>query len=406
MSEWYVKIKHIGANLFYYAIGKDDSVVDFVTNRQVLLGEDTILEVPSVLKWYGKSKVLLAVYSADVPAVKTVLSSLEEAGIGVVLYDKIVKEPDLAVIDEGAELCIKSGCDAVIAIGGGSVIDSAKTISMLAVNGGTTVDYQLGGKAIDKIPLLFVAIPTTAGTGAEATKVSVVYNPEKGFKKALYHTSMIATVAILDPKTTASLPPRVTAATGMDALTHAIESYTSVFAHDISRMYSLKAVELIARSIVKAYKAPDDMAARQDMLLGSYFAGCAITVGTCLAHIVGQPVGAILSIPHGDSCSIFLVPSMKLNIDHATSQYADVAKALGADSHGKSERELAEAGIKILEDICAQLECPTRLTNYVAAEKIDIPYILDNIQTSMGHIKTNPRPVSRELFEELLRTVL
>ena len=381
-------------------------MIDFVTNRQVLLGEDTILEVPSVLEWYGKSKVLLVVYSVGAPAVKTVREVLEKAGVTIVLYDKVVKEPDLAVIDAGAQLCISSGCDAVVAIGGGSVIDAAKTISMLATNGGTTVDYQLGGKAIEKTPLLFVAIPTTAGTGAEATKVSVVYNPEKGFKKALYHTSMIAQVAILDPKVTASIPPRVTAATGMDALTHAIESYTSVFAHDISRMYSLKAIELIARSIVTAYKEPNNIQARQDMLLGSYFAGCAITVGTCLAHIVGQPVGAILSIPHGDSCSIFLVPSMKLNFDYATAQYADIAKALGVDSSGKSERELAQAGITVLEGICAELGCPAKLTDYVAADKIDVGYIVNNIQSCMAHIKTNPRPVSPELFEELLRCVL
>jgi len=381
-------------------------MLDFVTNRQVLLGEDAIMEIPAVLKLYGKNKVFLAAFSAEAESVKTVRESLEKSGIPVVLYDKVVKEPDLAVIDEGAALCVSSGCDAVVAIGGGSVLDAAKTISMLATNGGTTVDYQLGGKAIEKIPLLFVAVPTTAGTGAEATKVSVVYNPEKSFKKALYHTSMIAQVAVLDPKVTVSMPPRVTAATGMDALTHAIESYTSVFAHDISRMYSLRAIELIAKSIVTAYKNPQDMQARQDMLLGSYLAGCAITVGTCLAHIVGQPVGAILGIPHGDSCSIFLASSMKLNLDHATAQYADVAKALGAEAAGKSERELAEAGIALVKELCAELQCPSKLTAYVAAEKIDIAYILDNIQTSMGHIKNNPRPVSRELFEELLRTVL
>ena len=387
-------------------IEKGVGMVDFVTNRQVLLGEGAILEIPNVLRWYGKNNVLLAAYSADAPAVKTVCEALEKAGAKVVVYDKIVKEPDLAVIDEGTDICISSKCDSVVAIGGGSVLDAAKTISMMAVNGGRTVDYQLGGKSIEKPPLLFVAVPTTAGTGAEATKVSVVYNPEKGFKKALYHTSMIAEVAVLDPNVTISLPPRVTAATGMDALTHAIESYTSVFAHDISRMYSLRAVELISHSLLKAYKNPDDIQARTDMLLGSYFAGCAITVGTCLAHIVGQPVGAILNIPHGDSCSIFLVPSIRLNMDAATSQYADIAKALGVKPGDKNERQLAESGVHALEKLCTDLECPSKLTDYVSVDKIDVNYILDNIQTSMSHIKTNPRPVSRELFEELLRAVL
>jgi len=381
-------------------------MTDFVTNRQVLLGEDTILEIPSVLAWYEKKNVFLVVFDAEADCVKTVAAALDTAGVGVVIYDKVIKEPDLDVIDAGVKLCVSSGCDCVVAIGGGSVLDAAKTISMIATNGGKTVDYQLDGKAVEKIPLLFVAVPTTAGTGAEATKVSVVYNPEKGFKKALYHTSMIAQVAILDPKTTVTMPPRVTAATGMDALTHAIESYTSVFAHDISRMYSIKAIELISRSILNAYKNPNDLQAREDLLLGSYFAGCAITVGTCLAHIVGQPIGAILSIPHGDSCSIFLAPSMKLNLEHATAQYADVARALGANPHGKTDFQLAQEGISIIEKLCLDLDCPTKLTDYVPIEEIDIVYILDNIETSMGHIKTNPRPVSRELFETIIKTVL
>jgi len=380
--------------------------IDFVATRQLIVGADSLEQLPQTLKWYGKSKVLFLPYAADTATAQSIVKSLEEAGCSVTTYDKVIKEPDLSVIDEGTALCVKSDCDAVVALGGGSVIDTAKTIAMMATNGGIAEDYQLGGREVAVKPLLFVAIPTTAGTGAEATKVSVVYNQEKGFKKSIYHTSMIAEVAILDPKTTVGLPPAVTAATGMDAITHAIESYTSVFSNEVSRMYSLKALQLLADNIVAAYENPDDLNARQNMLLGSYFAGCAISVGTCLAHIVGQPLGAIFSIPHGDICSIFLIPSMELNRNHALKNYVDVAKVLGVDPSGKSDDEIVTEGIEALRSICKRISAPVKLTDYVAAENVDLPALLDNIQTAMGHIKTNPRPVSRELFEEIIRMVM
>lgn len=377
-------------------------MLDFVTNRRVICGENALRELPSVLRWYGKNKVFLVVFHKDAACVKAAEEELSDAGIPYTVYDKVTSEPDLNVIDEGTKLCLESGCDAVTAIGGGSVIDTAKTISMMATNGGCTEDYQLNGREVTKIPLLFIAVPTTAGTGAEATKVSVVYNANKGFKKALYHNSMIAEVAILDPSTSIGLPPRVTAATGMDAITHAIESYVSKNANVISRMYSLKALELLAENIAAAYHTPDDMQVRSNMLLGSYLAGCAISAGTTLAHIVGQPLGAVYHIPHGDSCTIFLVPSMKLNLDWCTKDYCDIAATLKVERGDMTDREYALAGIEKIDALRHEIEAPVSLTPFVTREKFDMEAMLDNIQTSMGHIKTNPRPVSRELFRELI----
>lgn len=380
-------------------------MLDFVTNRRVILGKGAIKEIPSVLEWYGKKKVFLCVFSREAECVKNIEEILKSNCVDYVVYDKIVGEPDLDVIDNGAKLCIDEGCDAVIAVGGGSVIDTSKMISMMASNGGKTEDYQLNGKEVKHIPLLFLAVATTAGTGAEATKVSVVYNQKKGFKKAVYHNSMIAEVAILDPETTKGLPTKVTVSTGMDAITHAIESYISNNANVISRMYSLKALELLVQNIKTVYHEPDNMKARENMLLGSYFAGCAISAGTCLAHIVGQPVGAIFKIPHGDSCTIFLTPSMRLNMDFVTKEYAEVAKVMGVDPQGKTDKEIAMEGIEVLENIEREINAPTKLSQYIKREDFDMDMVLDNIQTSMGHIKTNPNPARRELFKELLEMV-
>ena len=380
-------------------------MIDFVTNRRVILGENTIHEIPSVLEWYRKKKVFLCVFDSRAEGVQAIENVLQSNCIEYVVYDKIVNEPDLDMIDEGAAICIREKCDAVVAVGGGSVIDASKVISMIASNGGETEDYQLNGKEVKSIPILLIAVATTAGTGAEATKVSVVYNKKKGFKKAIYHNSMIAEVAILDPAMTVKLPVKVTVSTGMDAITHAIESYISNNANTISRMYSLKALELLAENIELAYKEPDNLKVRENMLLGSYFAGCAISAGTCLAHIVGQPVGAIFKIPHGDSCTIFLTPSMRLNMEYVKKEYVDVAKVLGVDVQGKTDDQIVMAGIERLEEIEKNIQAPVKLSQYMEREAFDMDMVLDNIQTSMGHIKTNPRPVSRELFQELLEMV-
>jgi len=380
-------------------------MLDFVTNRRVLVGEGTIKEIPSILEWYGKKKVFLCVFHKDAECVKTIEKSLTDAGYEYVVYDKIVGEPDTTVIDEGTALCLSEKCDTVVAVGGGSVIDTSKMISMMATNGGVTEDYQLNGRQVTNIPLLFVAVATTAGTGAEATRVSVIYNKAKGFKKAAYHNSMIAEVAILDPATTIGLPPRFTVSTGMDAITHAIESYVSKNANVISKMYSLKALELLVGAIRTVYHEPSNMKAREDMLLGSYFAGCAISAGTCLAHYVGQPVGAIFKIPHGDSCTIFLTPSMRLNMDAVTKEYAEIAKVLGVDTTGKTDLEAALEGIQVLEDIEKEISAPTKLSQYISRENFDMEAVLDNIQTSMGHLKNNPKTIDREMCREILELV-
>lgn len=381
-------------------------MLDFFTNREVQIGKDTIFNIPSILRWYKKNKVLLAVYDADAQVVRELEKCLEKEGFPYVIYDAVKKEPDLNVIDNGAALCIKENCDAVVAIGGGSVIDTSKMISMLATNGGRTEEYQIEGRQVKEIPLLFIAVPTTAGTGAEATKVSVVFNQNKGYKKSVYDTSMIATVAILDPMVTVGLPPHVTAATGMDAITHAIESYTSLNANVISKMYSLKALDLLVNNIVTAYKEPGNLKARENMLLGSYFAGVAIAVGTCLAHIVGQPFGAIYGIPHGDSCSIFLVPSMKVNKNYCLKEYVEIARSLGLDNGEKSDDEIFDALTEYVENIAKQVNAPTKVTQYIPKENVDVEYAVENVATSMAHIKNNPRPVSREIFRDLILSVL
>lgn len=372
---------------------------EIVNNRQVIFGENKISEIPGLLKWYGCRKVFFAAYSSSSDSYIRIARSLTEAGIEHVCYDKVAGEPDLHMINGGRDIFLDEHCDCTLALGGGSVIDTAKAIGMLAVNGGNVEDYQMNGKQVNAVPPLFIAVPTTSGTGAEATKTSVVLNNYNGLKKSLYHTTMIADIVILDPSLTTGLPAKITAATGMDALSHAIESYVSLNASPLTEMYGLKAMELINRSLKDACQNPGDLKARGNMMLGSYLGGLAITAGIGIAHIMAQPLGAMYKIPHGDACSIFLPGSMELNLDYAEARYAKVAEALGAARAGCTDRENALNAIRRIREIRREINAPASLAPYIT-EAPDMDFIIETVKKTTGHITCNPCPLTEQLMRD------
>ena len=175
----------------------------------------------------------------------------------------------------------------------------------------------------------------------------------------------ITDIVVLDPALTVGLGKKITAATGMDALSHAIESYVSLNANPLSEMYGLKAMERISKSLVDAVNNPESIPARADMMLGSYLGGCAITAGIGIAHILAQPVGAMYKIPHGDACSIFLPLSMEMNLDYATAKYARIAQALGVAANTRSDRDNAFAAIEKAREIRSAINAPDILQPYL-----------------------------------------
>lgn len=375
--------------------------MEFVNNRRVIFGIDAHKQIPAILEEQSVKKVFLVVFSKDADCVDVIQKSLSEHGIGYYVFDKVLSEPNLALVDGAAEICRSNGCDCVLAIGGGSVIDTSKLIAMLATNEGCCEDYQLNRRKVQNKPLFYVAMPTTCGTGAEATKVAVVFNEKEGWKKAVYDTSMIADTVILDPIAIAVLPTKIAVFTGMDAIVHAMESAVSTGANSISQMYSHAALKLLYNNICKIVDDPSDMEAKSNMLLGSYLAGCALTAGAGLAHIVGQPLGALYHVPHGASCSIFLIPTLKLNKDYAQQQYINLAKTLEIPHEGRDYDVVFDEMICKLEAMMEYIDAPRRLADYYP-EDMDIEAALDNIQSCMSHIKSNPRPSERNLWKELL----
>ena len=375
---------------------------EVVTNRRIIYGENKIDEIAGILKWYGKKKVFFSTFSTEAEQFKRITASLDNAGIEYVVYDKVISEPDLHMINGGRDLFLAEGCDCTMALGGGSVIDVTKTIGMLSVNGGLVEEYQMNGKQVTTAPPLFIAIPTTSGTGAEATKTAVVFNNYNGLKKSLYHTTMIADIVILDPTLTVALPRKITVATGMDALSHAIESYVSLNASPMTEMYGLKAIEMINKYFITACTEPSNIEARGGMMIASYLGGCAITAGIGIDHIMAQPLGAMFHIPHGDACSIFLPVSMELNLDYATAKYAKIAEALGVADPSKSDRDNALAAIEKVKSLRAEVGAPDHLAPYIK-EPVSNDFLIDTVKRTTGHITCNPKPLDEQLMLDAFR---
>lgn len=249
---------------------------DVIQNRRVLFGAGAIDRLGALLAAEHYRSVFVLAFRREAPCVQKTLEALEEARIPYVLDASLHGEPSTLDIDRIAAAARAAKPDAILAVGGGSTMDAAKAVAMLVTNEGGIEPYQMEGKPITTPALPFFAVPTTSGTGSEATKVSVVYNPKNHLKKSFYDRSMIAQAVVLDPQLVVDLRRDVTVSTGVDALSHAIESYVSLDATPYTEMFSLQAMRLVCQSLETCAAHPHDLQARGDMMLASYFGGCAL----------------------------------------------------------------------------------------------------------------------------------
>lgn len=374
---------------------------DVIQNRRVLFGNGKTTLIPELIREVTDKKILILAFSETAKCVADILSLVRDAGIEYILDTSLHSEPSTLDIDRIAARA--DGCGAVLAIGGGSVLDCAKAVAMLATNGGTVVDYQMNGKPIVNRTLPFFAVPTTSGTGSEASKVSVVYNPDNGLKKSFYSQYMIADTVILDPLMTVGLPESVTVSTGIDALSHAIESYVSLNATPYTEMFSMQAMRLVVKALKACVNNPHDVEARSDMALASYFGGCALNAGIGLDHIIAQPLGGITHIPHGVACAIFLPYAMEYNVEYATDKYCDIARVFGAQ--GENGLALAKEGIARVRAFLKDLNAPDSIRQYLPAD-FELEKAVDIVVGATGHIKCNPRPVDRTIIRNTISKVI
>lgn len=326
---------------------------------------------------------------------------LKMIGADVVSYG-IEPEPSIATIDEGAQRCRKAQCDLVIGLGGGSALDAAKAIALLTKHDGSIRDYQMVEMKFEHPGLPVIAVPTTAGTGSESTKVSVITNKEAGVKKSVSHHLMVPEVAILDAELTVYLPPQLTATTGFDALSHALESYVSLNATPFSEALALKALELIGENLPRAVIHGADLMARSNMLIASYLAGLSLNAGVGAAHILAQPIGAVTGLSHSDSIAILLPHVVRANLRYSLEKYGRAATALGEKVDDLAAKAAGARIVRALERLLEETGQSQRLRDRGVTEA-DLDDILEVTLRSQMHIKTNPRPVDVSLLRCLLQ---
>ncbi|NEU30979.1 iron-containing alcohol dehydrogenase [bacterium LRH843] len=294
----------------------------------------------------------------------------QASGISYTSYLNVDTEPTTIHVREAIEVCKNERCDLIVAIGGGSCIDTAKAVSVLMTNGGTITDYLGTDKQFKEKPLPVIAVPTTAGTGSEVTKVTVITNIETNVKIMLSKPELLPAVAIVDPQLTISCPQNVTAATGVDALCHAIEAYISKKAHPITDTMALTAVDYIMTNIRSAYEDGTNIEAREKMAFGSMLAGAAFSnASVALVHGMSRPIGAMFHTPHGISNAMLLPAILEFTKETAKERLADIGSRIVPNVRDKTDEELANLVISEVKKLCLDLNIPNMKTYGIDEER-------------------------------------
>lgn len=331
----------------------------FVIPNHTVVGTNVLGEAAPLLKKMGnKAFIVTGRHVAVSDMMKQLTALLDENGIDCVIFDGITGEPTDTMIENGVEMLKSSGCDFIIGIGGGSPLDSAKAIAAMAVNEGSIADYN--GKEITGEILPLAAIPTTAGTGSEATKFTVITDSEKGIKMLLKGDVLVPKLAIVDSSFTVGAPKSVTSATGLDALTHAVEAYTSRKAFSMTDTLAVSAVKRIMKYLPIAYKEPDNSLAREQMSIAALEAGiCINNSSVTIVHGMSRPIGALFHVPHGMSNAMLIKECLSFAVSGAYEKFATLGRETGVASDSDSDETAAEKFIDSLQNICDVCEIPT-----------------------------------------------
>lgn len=331
----------------------------FVIPNHTIVGTNVLGEAAPLLKKMGnKAFIVTGRHVAVSDMMKQLTALLEENGIDCVIFDGITGEPTDTMIENGVEMLKSSGCDFIIGIGGGSPLDSAKAIAAMVVNEGSIADYN--GKEITGEILPLAAIPTTAGTGSEATKFTVITDSEKGIKMLLKGDVLVPKLAIVDSSFTVGAPKSVTSATGLDALTHAVEAYTSRKAFSMTDTLAVSAVKRIMKYLPIAYREPENSLAREQMSIAALEAGiCINNSSVTIVHGMSRPIGALFHVPHGMSNAMLLKECLSFAVSGAYEKFANLGRETGVASDSDSDETAAEKFIDSLQNICDVCEIPT-----------------------------------------------
>jgi alcohol dehydrogenase class IV len=371
---------------------------NFYIPTRLVFGQGKFATLGEETSKLGKRALLVTYPSQSLSGiVKQAIELLAQHGVSTVVFAKATANPTHNMVNEGSQLARREGCDVVIGLGGGSPMDTAKAIAVAAPeNEDIWKIYE--GTPIHAESLPMVAVPTTAGTGSEATFYAVITNRELHRKEGFARQQFFPKVSIIDPLLTLSLPPRMTAETGMDTLTHAVEAYTSRLASPISDLFAAEAIRLVGTSLRRAVADGSDLQARTDMLYANTIAGIAIThADTCLAHVIGEAVGAVFDTPHGLSVSLTLPAVMEYNCMNNPAKYASITRLLGGGA-GLSEEEAARKSAGMVRQLIRDINLPSGLSSLGVGVSDEVTALVNR----PGMDASNPRPADASAFELLI----
>jgi alcohol dehydrogenase class IV len=381
---------------------------EFATANRIVFGNGAVQRLPEAIKNAGAA--VLLVTGKNPARAERVKRLVESAGKRAVIFS-VDGEPELTTIEAGTKLAAAEGCDTVVSCGGGSVIDAGKAIAAMMTNEGELLDYVeiIGrGKALTQLPAMFIAIPTTAGTGSEVTRNAVLSSPEHKLKVSLRSALMLPQIAIVDPELTYDLPPEITASTGLDALTQLIEPYVCSRANPMTDGWCLEGIARAARSLRIAVQDGKNKTARADMSLAGLFGGLALAnAGLGAVHGFAGPIGGMYAAPHGAICAILLPHVMAANIGAlrerdargvALSRYTHIAKILMSNPQAT-----ADDGVLWVAKLVTDLRIPKLRTYGVQPEQI--PDIVAKAANASS-MKANPVTLTPEELSAILRAAL
>jgi len=385
-----------------------DADLNFVYahTHKTLFGAGVVNDLGSSLQDMGLERAVVVTDSflaEKTDLLERVTKSLGQRFAGS--YTGVVPDPTAASVDTGAAQARAAGADVLISLGGGSAIDTAKGMCVVLTEGGQVLDHE-GYHALERPLTPHLAVPTTAGTGSEATMVTVIKDPARGQKTFIGSYHLHPAVAVLDPTLTTGLPAKLTAATGMDAMSHAVECLISTLRQPFSDAYALEAIRIITENLPRCLAKPDDLGARGQMLLAANMAGTAFSNAmVSLNHAMAHTLGARFGIHHGTANAILLAEDMRYFMDVSADRFALVARAMGLDVAGKSDEEAGNLAADRIEKLVSEIGLTDRLSDYGVTEDA-LAGIADMAMTD-GTIIYSPKPVFEpEDIIGLLRKVL
>ena len=378
----------------------------FEMPNHIIYGPDALDEIGERAANYGKKALVVSDRMIEkMGYVKRVVDLLKAVDIESAMYLDTNTEPTDIFVDEALAVYREIEADVIVAIGGGSSIDTAKAVAVVATNGGYIGDYMGGKKIATETPIPLIAIPTTAGTGSEATDVTVITNTKEDIKMMIKQYAFIPKVAIVDPLLTMTAPKHVTAATGLDALCHAIESYISKLAQPMTQVFSKSAIESILNNIEQVFHHGDDVAAREKLSIAALEAGAAFSnASVTLVHGMSRPIGAMFNVPHGVSNAMLLPAVLEFTREAAMDDLAELALLFLPDMEGKTKEERTDSLIAKVKQLTLDLEIPNMKTWGIKRDEFD--KFVDKMATdaiASGSPGNNPRVPSHAEIVELYK---